>query len=119
MTTGTHSIADTAQSLLQSAGDQTHQPGTQLAVQSHPLTRAAEAAGLVSDVGTIAFAGQYATGSYSVQFNRSDGHGFSSSWPAWAYEIARHALATNKRVWVASNGDPFGQNLVFVMLYAY
>lgn len=85
----------------------------------HPVSRAAQAAGLASAVGTIAFAGQYVSGEYTVQFNRSDGHGFSSIWPAWAYEIARSALVSNKRIWVGSNGDPFGANLVFVFLYAF
>jgi hypothetical protein len=107
-----------AEALLQSTGDIAHDASAG-ALDAHPLAQAVQQAALTSDVGTIAFAGQYASGSYAVQFNNSAGAGYSSVWPAWAYEIARTALASNKRVWVAANGDPFGANLVFVMLYAY
>ena len=74
-------------------------------------------AGFQASIGTIAFAGQYASGGFAVQFNDQNG-GFSSSWPQWAFELAKAALLGNKRVWVASNGDPFGTNLVFVMIMA-
>jgi len=74
-------------------------------------------AGLQSSTGTIAFAGQYASGNFAVQYNDQNG-GFSSAWPQWAFELAKAALLGNKRVWVASNGDPFGFNLVFVMILA-
>jgi hypothetical protein len=80
------------------------------------LIEAAAAAGFQATVGTIAFAGQYASGSYNVQYNNSDG-GFSSEWPQWAFELAKDALLGGKRVWVASNGDPFGFNLVFVLIF--
>jgi len=81
------------------------------------LTEIVAQAGLQVSTGTIAFAGQYASGSYAVQYNDQNG-GFSSSWPQWAFELAKAALLGNKRVWVASNGDPFGSNLVFVMILA-
>jgi hypothetical protein len=84
----------------------------------HDIAEAAVRAGLQTVSGTIAFAGQYASGSYSVQFNAQDGSGYSSSWPQWAFALAKDALLGNKRVWVASNGDPFGSNLVFVLIFA-
>ena len=81
------------------------------------LAEAVAAAGFQATTGTIAFAGQYATGSYAVQYNDQNG-GFSSAWPQWAFELAKAALLGGKRVWVASNGDPFGANLVFVLILA-
>jgi hypothetical protein len=80
------------------------------------IASAVEQAGLTTSTGTIAFAGQYATGSFAVQYNSPTG-GFSSSWPEWAFKLAKDALLGNRRVWVASNGDPFGSNLVFVLIF--
>lgn len=79
------------------------------------LTDAVARAGFQSTTGTIAFAGRHASGGFSVQYNDQNG-GFSSSWPQWAYELAKDALLGNKRVWVASNGSPFGSNLIFVLI---
>jgi hypothetical protein len=79
------------------------------------LAEAVAQAGLDATTGTIAFAGQYASGDYAVQYNNQNG-GFSSAWPQWAFELAKAALLANKRVWVAANGDPFGFNLVFVLV---
>jgi hypothetical protein len=73
-------------------------------------------AGFQATIGTIAFAGQYASGEYAVQYNDDQNGGFSSTWPQWAFELAQAALLGNKKVWVASNGDPFGSNLVFVLI---
>ncbi|MFE7630132.1 hypothetical protein [Kocuria sp. NPDC057446] len=72
------------------------------------MVDAAVRAGFQTAVGTIAFAGYNVSGSHSVQFNVQDGGGYSSSWPQWAFELAKDALLGSKRVWVASNGDPFG-----------
>ena len=80
------------------------------------IATAVEAAGFQSFIGTIAFAGQHASGSFSVQFNVQNGGGFSSAWPQWAFSLAKDSLLANKRVWVGSNGDPFGSNLVFVLI---
>ena len=74
-------------------------------------------AGFQATTGTIAFAGRHATGDFAVQYNDQNG-GWSSAWPQWAFELAKDALLGGKRVWVASNGDPFGTNLVFVMIFA-
>jgi hypothetical protein len=78
------------------------------------IATAVQAAGFQSSIGTIAFAGQNSNGSFSVQFNVQNGGGFSSAWPQWAFSLAKDSLLANKRVWVGSNGDPFGSNLVFV-----
>ena len=117
--TSDHSGAAQAEALLRSVGEASFDANA-VSLADHPLTDAVNQNALTSAVGTIAFAGEYASGSFAVQFNNaSTGVGYSSAWPAWAYEIARNALASNKKVWVAANGDPFGSNLVFVMLYAY
>jgi hypothetical protein len=79
------------------------------------ISDAVTAAGFQASIGTIAFAGQYSNGGFAVQYNNETG-GFSSTWPQWAFALAKDALLGNRRVWVASNGDPFGANLVFVMI---
>ncbi len=83
---------------------------TELVSVPKELMRIVAQAGYQSSTGTIAFAGQYASGGYAVQYNSPTG-GFSSTWPQWAFELAKAAVLGNKRVWVASNGDPFGTNL--------
>jgi len=73
------------------------------------------AAGLASDVGSIAFAGRTSAGSGQVQLNIPSG-GFSSTWPEWAYGVAEGALHFNKKVWVIYSGSsPFGANLLNVL----
>ena len=92
-----------------------HIPSSELSGVPQPLVDAVTANGFQASTGTIAFAGQNSDGSYSVQYNDQNG-GFSSAWPQWAFDLAKAALLANKRVWVASNGDPFGSNLVFVLI---
>src|SRR3974390_3286896 len=58
-------------------------PGTELVSPPTQLTDIVAQAGFQSSTGTIAFAGQYATGSYAVQYNEQNNGGFSSSWPQW------------------------------------
>lgn len=69
-------------------------------------------------LGKVTFAGQTSSGSYSVQFNTENGTGYSSVWPAWAFELAKSALLYNKRLFIIANGDPFGQNLIQVLMFA-
>ncbi len=69
-------------------------------------------------VGKIGLAGQAASGSYYVQFNADNGTGYSSVWPAWAFVLAKTALLYDKRLFIVANGDPFGQNLIQVLLLA-
>ena len=90
-------------------------PSGELLGVPQQLADAVAQAGFTATIGTIAFAGQYASGEYAVQYNNQNG-GFSSVWPQWAFELEKAALLANKRVWVASNGDPFGSNLVFVLI---
>jgi hypothetical protein len=51
-----------------------------------------------------------------VQFNDDKGRGYPSDWPGWAFELAKAALLSDKRVWVFANGAPHGDNLVRVLL---
>jgi hypothetical protein len=102
---------------IEQAAAEIKTPSSELVNLPRQLGDSLAQAGFQATTGTIAFAGQYASGSYSVQYNDQNG-GFSSSWPQWAFELAKAALLGNKRVWVASNGDPFGFNLVFVMILA-
>lgn len=109
-------FADTVARIEQAAAE-IKIAGAELADLPKQLTDIVAQAGFQATTGTIAFAGQYATGSYAVQYNDQNG-GFSSTWPQWAFELAKAALLGSKKVWVASNGDPFGTNLVFVLILA-
>lgn len=100
---------------IEQATAQLRIPSAELVSVPQQLADIVAQAGLQSSTGTVAFAGQHASGSFAVQYNDQNG-GFSSAWPQWAFELAKAALLANKRLWVASNGDPFGFNLVFVMI---
>jgi hypothetical protein len=106
-----------AERLLRSVGD-VALPDAAAVDRDHPLAAAAQAAALSSAIGRIVLAGVYSTGDTWVQFNADGGSGYASAWPAWAFGIAKDALLSGKKVWVLSNGDPFGSNLVTVLLYA-
>lgn len=67
--------------------------------------------------GKVAFAGQTSSGSYNVQFNVDNAGGYSSTWPQWAFELAKLSLLHGKKLYVIANGDPFGSNLVQVLLF--
>jgi hypothetical protein len=86
------------------------------------LSELADQVGLSSFMGRIGFAGQNSSGTFFVQFvvETVDGTDvYASSWPGWAFELAKAALLRNiKRVWVLSNGDPSGDNLSYVLLLA-
>lgn len=79
------------------------------------LLKAVSAEGLSSYIGWINHAGRVADGTYQVQFD-VPGDGWSSRWPEWAYEAAVPALLSDKKVWVISNGVPFGPNLLMVLV---
>jgi hypothetical protein len=80
------------------------------------LSELADQLALGSYTGRIGLAGQRSSGTFYVQF-KVDGNGsYGSSWPGWAFELAKAALLSNKRVWVWSDGVPFGDNLVSVLL---
>jgi hypothetical protein len=113
--TTTVSVEAQASSLSETANERAHQLPEIPGVHEHPMLAAAQALGLNSATGTAAFVGRTASGEYWVQFNNQlNNSGYSSAWPVWAYEVAKSALENGKRLWVGSNGDPFGSNLVFV-----
>jgi hypothetical protein len=62
-------------------------------------------------IGWILHAGKCWNGEFQVQFNVQGG-GWSSRWPEWAYDAARDALLHEKKIWVISNGVPFGPNIL-------
>lgn len=82
------------------------------------LEQLALAVGSKGYFGKIAFAGQASNGIYNVQFNADNGSGYSSTWPLWAFELAKAALLYGKKVFIIANGDPFGSNLVQVLIFA-
>ena len=84
-----------------------------LDVHIEQVTERLKAAGIGSDIGSIAYAGR-SSGSGQVQVNISSG-GFASTWPEWAFGVAEGALHFNKKVWVIYNNQPFGSNLLQVL----
>jgi hypothetical protein len=82
------------------------------------LSELADQVGVSSLIGRIALAGQLSSGLYWVLFDVDGDGGFASSWPGWAFELAKAALLSDKRVFVYSNGDPSGSNLLLVHLLA-
>jgi hypothetical protein len=83
------------------------------------LSELANEVGVSSFIGRIALAGQNSDGSFRVQFNVDGDGGFVSIWPKWAFELAKSALLNDKRIWVLSNGDPLGDNLLQVNLVGF
>ena len=79
------------------------------------LLKAVKTATTTGYVGWINHAGRVADGTYQVQFDIA-GNGWSSRWPAWAYEAALPALLHGKKVWVISTGLPYGSNLLQVLV---
>jgi hypothetical protein len=109
-------VAEEASALFEELGDVVIDD-VSAGLRDHPLQAAAAARALGSNIGRIVLAGASASGSRTVQFNVDGGGGYSSAWPQWAFEIAETALVNGIKVWVLSNGDPFGSNLTQVILY--
>ena len=84
-----------------------------LDVHIEQVTERLKAAGLGSDIGSIAYAGR-SSGSGQVQVNIGSG-GFASNWPEWAFGVAEGALHFNKKVLLLYNNQPFGSNLLQVL----
>jgi hypothetical protein len=83
------------------------------------LGELAAAGGIGLFFGTIAFAGRTYNGDYNVQFNDENSNvGYSSVWPEWAFAMARDALMGGKKVLVLAIGDPYGNNLVQILVFA-
>jgi hypothetical protein len=114
MTQEAVSLESQAAMLSDTANETVHELTESAGIDQHPMTSALQAMGFSSAIGTAAFVGRYASGDYAVQFNTGN-TGYSSIWPAWAAEVAKGALENGKQLWVGSNGDPFGSNLVFVL----
>ena len=70
---------------------------------------------LQSFIGSVALAGQASDNSYHVQFNTGN-TGYGSVWPQWAFDQAKPALLSGKKLWVISDGDPLGNNLLEVVI---
>jgi hypothetical protein len=81
------------------------------------IANAINALSVDSYIGSVAFIGRDSSGGYSVQFNTGN-TGYSSAWPEWAFEMAKTSLITGKETWVIANGDPFGSDLLNVMVLA-
>jgi hypothetical protein len=65
--------------------------------------------------GTIDYVGANSIGNQFVQvYNPGTGVSYGSSWPQWAFDVAKVAVPTGKTVWIISNGNPFGENLISV-----
>jgi hypothetical protein len=117
MATDTSTLTEKATSLFELLGEGSIKD-VAVGPREHPLTKAANSQALSSNIGKIVLAGSSPSGSKWVQFNADGGSGFASTWPQWAFEIAKDALLNNVKVWVIANGDPFGSNLTQVLLYA-
>lgn len=70
----------------------------------------------VGYTGKVTLAGR-TINEYSVCFEM-EGTGYGSAWPEWAYQAARDALLTGKRLYVVSSGEPFGFNLSVALVTA-
>ena len=82
---------------------------------SADLQKAVTTQTTTSYLGWINHAGRVVDGTYQVQFDMP-GTGWSSRWPQWAYEPALAALVNRKRVWLITTGEPFGPNLLQVLV---
>ena len=79
------------------------------------LSRMVQDAGWQFFVGTVSCVGQSFSGSPDVSIS-SSAAGYSSQWPQWAFEQAKAALLYGKKIWVISDGEPFGYNLLAVSI---
>ena len=81
------------------------------------LSDAADPLGLSVYVGTIANVGLNSGGGDQVQFDdQATNTGYVSEWPQWAFGLAQAALLAGKEVLLVANGDPFGSNLLNVLI---
>jgi hypothetical protein len=79
------------------------------------LTDHASKLDLQSNFGWVILAGPNSDGTFHVEF-ATTGAGWVSNWPKWAYEPALLSLLHRKNLWVISNGDPLGDNLLQVVV---
>ena len=70
-------------------------PSGDLSGVPQQLADAVAEARFAAGTGTIAAAGQHLGGDYSLEFNNQNG-GSSSTWPRWAFELAKAALLSQQ-----------------------
>jgi hypothetical protein len=94
-------------------------PGPGRAQVRDQLANIAGPLGISVYVGTIANVGLNASGGNQVQFDDpATNTGYVSQWPQWAFGLAEAALLGGKEVLLVANGDPFGSNLIDVLILA-
>ena len=103
-----------------------HQATTELKIRDvsrakvqKQFANAAAPLGISVYLGTIANVGRNSGGGNQVQFDDTASHtGYVSEWPQWAFGLAEPALLGGKEVLLVANGDPFGVNLIDVLILA-
>ena len=67
--------------------------------------------------GTILSAGLWADGMTQVEFHDpATNLGYVAPWPPWAFDLAKAALLSSKRVLIGSDGEPSGNNISAVLI---
>ena len=89
------------------------------------FTELAETHGQAAYTGRIGSVAQSRTGAYPyVEFIVDGGSSYSTPWPGWAYEMAKTALLSGKRLSVEVStppgemAGPIGRNITFVFILA-
>ena len=114
----TSEVADLAAKFQQATAELTI-PDVSRARLREQLAGAAGPLGISVYVGTIANVGQNSVGGNQVQFDDpATNTGYVSEWPQWAFGLAQAALLAGKDVLLVANGDPFGSNLLDVLILA-
>jgi hypothetical protein len=114
----TSDTADLAVKFQQATAELTIRDTGRTQVRDH-LANAAGPLGISVYVGTIANIGLNASSGNQVQFDDpATNTGYVSEWPQWAFGLAQAALLAGKEVLLVANGDPFGANLVDVLILA-
>ena len=112
----TSDVADLATKFRQATAELTIRDVSRAGLRQH-LSNAAGPLGLSVYVGTIANVGLNSGGGDQVQFNDpATNTGYVSEWPQWAFGLAQAALLAGKEVLLVANGDPFGSNLLNVLI---
>jgi hypothetical protein len=112
----TSDVADLATKFRQATAELTIRNVSQAGLRQH-LSDAAGPLGLSVYVGTIANVGLNSGGGDQVQFDDpATNTGYVSEWPQWAFGLAQAALLAGKEVLLVANGDPFGSNLLNVLI---
>jgi hypothetical protein len=81
--------------------------------QLKQLTESLKAIDTIANLGSIWYAGGTIDGSHSVAVVIGS-TSYWSTWPDWAYEIAKDALHFNRQVLLMYQNQPTGLNLLWV-----